>query len=197
MTTAVPLTTAATREPGAAGVPSITSATACRIGQLRDGAGVPPASRPFVKWAGGKRRLVPFVADRLPLPTPRLVEPFAGGAALSLALAEEVQTVWLNDVNADLMNLYSLLQKEPEAFIDAARKLFVPEMNSPEAYYRLRERFNQTDCPLEKGTLFLYLNRHGYNGLCRYNRAGRFRSEEHTSELQSRGQLVCRLLLEK
>src|SRR5207253_8473377 len=26
---------------------------------------------------------------------------------------------------------------------------------------------------------------------------GRFRSEEHTSELQSRGQLVCRLLLEK
>src|SRR5690625_6497694 len=36
-----------------------------------------------------------------------------------------------------------------------------------------------------------------YNVLREYDENGEVRSEEHTSELQSRGHLVCRLLLEK
>lgn len=154
---------------------------------------------PFVKWAGGKRRLVPFIAGRLSLaqgddssvgspdgscgrleeaaarwPRKRLVEPFAGGAAFSLAMADQFESIWLNDVNADLINVYVQLRSEPAKYIRDAATLFTPEMNTAEAYYRLRERFNTTTSSWEKAVVFLYLNRHGYNGLCRYNASGLF-----------------------
>lgn len=129
---------------------------------------------PFVKWAGGKRRLVSFIRKHMPLPARRLVEPFAGGAAVGLALADAVSTVWLNDVNGDLMNLYRQLRDAPNEYIEAAARLFTPETNNAETYYRLRDEFNETNCQHRKAVLFLYLNRHGFNGLCRYNRSGKF-----------------------
>lgn len=150
---------------------------------------------PFLKWAGGKRRLVPFIAEALGLSPPlpammaadgsvnaaakapalkRMIEPFAGSAAVSLALADRFDTIWLNDVNADLMNVYSMLQKDPGKYIRAACELFAPETNNAETYYRLRDKFNRTESSYERAVLFLYLNRHGYNGLCRYNNAGEF-----------------------
>lgn len=137
---------------------------------------------PFVKWAGGKRRLVPFIVERLAVPaetssgaaSSRLVEPFAGGAALSLAVGHRFDGIWLNDVNADLINLYIQLREAPEDYIRAASALFAPKTNNAEAYYRFRDEFNTTDSPSDKAVLFLYLNRHGYNGLCRYNSAGQF-----------------------
>lgn len=129
---------------------------------------------PFVKWAGGKRKLVPFIKAHLPLPAKRLVEPFAGGAAVSLALADRVESIWLNDVNVDLINIYESLRDDPEKYIEDARRLFSSNMNEPEAYYRQRQTFNETDCAYERAVIFLYLNRHGYNGLCRYNSSGQF-----------------------
>lgn len=129
---------------------------------------------PFVKWAGGKRRLVPFIAAHLTLPAKRLVEPFAGGAAVSLALADEVDSIWLNDVNVDLMSLYIQLQDDPDDYVRAAQRLFTPETNDPDTYYRLREEFNTTGSVRDKAAIFLYLNRHGFNGLCRYNSSGQF-----------------------
>lgn len=129
---------------------------------------------PFVKWAGGKRRLVPFVARHLALPARRLVEPFAGGAAVSLALADEVDSVWLNDVNEDLMDVYVQLRDAPDEYIEAAGRLFAPETNSEKTYYRLREAFHRAAPGREKAAIFLYLNRHGFNGLCRYNSSGQF-----------------------
>lgn len=150
---------------------------------------------PFLKWAGGKRRLVPFIAETLgvapsatclPLrnSTPsrersqrrwkRLIEPFAGSAAVSLALADAFDEIWLNDVNADLMNVYTVLRESPEEYIEMTRALFSPETNNPETYYRLRDEFNRTRSRQKRAALFLYLNRHGYNGLCRYNNVGEF-----------------------
>lgn len=108
------------------------------------------------------------------MPAKRLIEPFAGGAAVSLALADRVESIWLNDVNVDLMNLYKQLKENTENFIREARSLFTPETNDPDTYYRFRAQFNTTRSPLEKAVLFLYLNRHGFNGLCRYNRSGQF-----------------------
>lgn len=145
---------------------------------------------PFLKWAGGKRRLVPFIARvlGLALPAPdaaveagsavsswkRLIEPFAGSAALSLALFDAFEAVWLNDVNEDLMNVYRVLQADPEGYILAAKALFHPDTNNAQTYYRWRDEFNRTSSKERRAALFLYLNRHGYNGLCRYNSAGRF-----------------------
>ncbi|MCL6613043.1 MAG: Dam family site-specific DNA-(adenine-N6)-methyltransferase [Firmicutes bacterium] len=131
-------------------------------------------SVPFLKWPGGKRRLVPYLLPHLGLPVKRLVEPFCGSCALSLAVGDRAERFWLNDRNPDLMNLLLQLKRDPGALIARAKEYFIPENNHEKAYYRLRERFNEEDDPLIRAALFLYLNRHGYNGLCRYNAEGGF-----------------------
>ncbi|MCL6563824.1 MAG: Dam family site-specific DNA-(adenine-N6)-methyltransferase [Firmicutes bacterium] len=130
-----------------------------------------PVRRPFLKWAGGKVRLIPRIRRRLP-PGRRLVEPFAGSAAVWLNC--EYPEALLADANPDLINCYQQLKQHGKAFIEACRAYFVPENNRPERYYALRERFNHSQDGLERALLFVYLNRHGYNGLCRYNRKGLF-----------------------
>ncbi len=128
-------------------------------------------NRPFLKWAGNKYRVLKHILPRLPAGD-CLIEPFAGSCAVFLNT--EFPRYVINDVNPDLIQLYRQLQKEGDAFIRYARKLFTPRNNQEKQYYRLRERFNTTTDAREKAALFLYLNRHGYNGLCRYNRSHRF-----------------------
>lgn len=130
--------------------------------------------RPFLKWAGGKRRLVPTIRERLlAVPAQRLVEPFVGSAAVSLALHDEVATLLLNDANRDLVAVYRHLKERPKVFLEQTRRCFSPENNAADAYYAFRDRFNEArHGSLERASLFVYLNRHGYNGLCRYNASG-------------------------
>lgn len=129
--------------------------------------------RPFLKWAGGKHRLVPFIAEHIPPGNyQRLVEPFAGSAALSLAL--EFEHYLISDINTDLINLYQQLKREGKAFIDHAHSFFNSANNEAQRYYQLREEFNHSQDPITRAALFIYLNRHGFNGLCRYNRQGAF-----------------------
>lgn len=124
--------------------------------------------RPFLKWPGGKFRLLPTLQNYLPN-TPILVEPFVGAG--SLFLNTKHAQVIVNDINVDLINLFRLVQNSKDAMHDA-KKYFVARYNKESAYYRLRERFNQSKALKERASLFLYLNRHGYNGLCRYNAKG-------------------------
>lgn len=100
----------------------------------------------------------------------RLIEPFTGSGAVfnntnypAYLLAEE---------NRDLIVLFEYLKTEQELFIAYCKALFCPKNNTSERYYELREQFNQCIDPRERAALFLYLNRHGYNGLCRYNQQG-------------------------
>lgn len=130
-------------------------------------------SKPFLKWAGGKAKLVPFIQNNFPKqPRKRLIEPFAGSAALSLAV--DFDTYLLNDSNADLINLYRVLKQEKQGFIAYARSFFTPESNQENRFYALREQFNQSQDTAERSALFVYLNRHAFNGLCRYNSKGGF-----------------------
>jgi DNA adenine methylase len=135
----------------------------------------PPAShlaplRPPLKWAGGKRWLVPYLRplwehyrDR------RLVEPLCGGLAVALGLRP--QRALLNDLNPHNVNFYQWLQRGLQVDIEME--------NDASLYYRHRTRFNQlvaqgeTDSR-EAAELFFYLNRTCYNGLCRFNRSGEF-----------------------
>lgn len=129
--------------------------------------------RPFLKWAGGKYRLAQFIAQHIPAKDyQRFIEPFAGSAALSLAF--EFESYLICDINPDLINLYQQLKHTGLEFIDYAQSFFVAENNNAENYYDLRKQFNHTDQPTKRAALFLYLNRHGFNGLCRYNRQGAF-----------------------
>jgi len=126
--------------------------------------------RPPLKWAGGKRWLVPhlrklWARDR----GRRLVEPLAGGLAVALGLRP--QRALLNDLNPHNINFYRWLSNNPRFDIEMR--------NEGELYYRHRARFNQliTDGGAESeeaAQLFYYLNHTGYNGLCRFNRRGEF-----------------------
>lgn len=123
--------------------------------------------RPPLKWAGGKRWLIPTLeklwkkhSDR------RLVEPFCGG--LSVALGLQAEKALLNDVNFAVINFYQKIQQ--------GLKLDISLDNDEDAYYRHRTEFNRLN--LQGGEdhkvaqLFYYLNRTGYNGLCRFNKSG-------------------------
>lgn len=132
--------------------------------------------RPFLKWAGGKRLVVPHLEPYLCRDsTTRLVEPFVGSAAVSLALHHKIERFVVNDANLDLVNVYEHLRSTPEAFIAQVATYFVPKNNTEVRYYALRDRFNGAPSQSsERAALFIYLNRHGYNGLCRYNQSGGF-----------------------
>jgi DNA adenine methylase len=131
---------------------------------------VRPAVKPPLKWAGGKRWQVPHLR---PLWEPhrhrRLVEPFCGGLAVTLGLMPN--HALLNDANPHLINFYLWLQRGLP--IDLRME------NKERLFYRHRDRFNALLATghgdsAEAAGLFYYLNRTGYNGLCRFNRRGGF-----------------------
>jgi len=126
-------------------------------------------NRAFLKWAGGKYALCEVINKMLPKGD-CLIEPFVGAG--SVFLNSNFKRYILNDINQDLINLYKILQLTPEQFIIDANKLFNKQNNQADAYYELRNVFNNTQDSYQRSLLFLYLNRHGYNGLCRYNKSG-------------------------
>lgn len=127
--------------------------------------------RPFLKWAGNKFRIIDRVIRQLPEGR-RLVEPFVGSGAVFLNA--EYDHYLLCDSNRDLIDLYTLIKEDYGAFIERTRPLFSERNNTPERYYALREEFNRCGEQQRRAALFVYLNRHGYNGLCRYNASGEF-----------------------
>lgn len=125
--------------------------------------------RPFLKWAGNKYRLVNQIVPLLP-EGKRLVEPFAGSGAVFLN--SHFKKALLAETNADLVSVYIFLKENTEEFVQDVKKWFKPRYNTQKQYYRLRKLFNETDDTFLKAALFIYLNRHGFNGLCRYNKSG-------------------------
>lgn len=126
----------------------------------------------ILKWAGNKTAIMPELKKHLPAGQ-RLVEPFAGSCAVMMAT--DYPHYLVADINADLINLYRQIKENTEWFINAAREHFDKD-NTPERYYVVRELFNYLTSisAVEKAAMFLYLNRHGYRGLCRYNKKGHF-----------------------
>lgn len=127
--------------------------------------------RPFLKWAGGKYRLLPRILKALP-EGKKLIEPFVGSGVVFLNA--EYDRYLLSDINPDLINLFNDLKYGKSEFIDYCSSFFVDKNNQEKRFYQLREYFNQLAPGKERSALFLYFNRHGYNGLCRYNQSGGF-----------------------
>lgn len=127
--------------------------------------------RAFLKWAGGKFKLVDALNQHLPNGQ-RLIEPFVGAG--SVFLNTHFDSYLLCDINQDLIDLYNIIKKQPEDYIRAVKSFFVDSMNDETEYYRIRQQFNASRNPFERSVYFLYLNRHGFNGLCRYNKKGGF-----------------------
>lgn len=131
---------------------------------------VPKTLSPPLKWAGGKRWLLPHLRPLYDLHRHRrLVEPFAGGLAVALGLLPK--QALLNDINPHLINFYRWLKN--------GLRISLPMHNDAQTYYAYRQRFNDLirrgqGNTQEAAELFYYLNRTGYNGLCRFNRKGEF-----------------------
>jgi len=131
----------------------------------------PANMRSALKWAGGKKKVIPEIARLLPTDNiKRLVEPFVGGGSVFLNL--DFDEYLLVDMNKDLISLFNILKNQHKEFINDAKTFFSGDNNDPEKYYDLRKHFNASNDGYERALIFLYLNRHGYNGLCRYNKSG-------------------------
>lgn len=126
--------------------------------------------KPPLKWAGGKRWLLPHIASVWQFHEHRrYVEPFCGG--LSVALGLSPKRALLNDLNPHLINFYRQLQRGLRMSLDAQYDV--------DLFYSHRARFNELISKggaksAEAAQLFYYLNRTCYNGLCRFNRNGEF-----------------------
>lgn len=132
-----------------------------------------PAARtkPFLKWAGGKYSVIDDVLAHLPSGR-RLIEPFAGGGSvfLNAGFAEVIAS----DACDDLILTYQVMQREPFALIDKAAMMF-REGNNSDYFDEIKARFNKREMTqLERAATFIYLNRHCFNGLMRYNQKGEF-----------------------
>lgn len=128
-------------------------------------------NRAFLKWAGGKYPLVEEIRRYLPAGN-CLIEPFVGAG--SVFLNTDYDHYILADINSDLINLYNIVKSNTDDFIRDARVLFTGELNVSDKFYLLRGEFNICTDKYRRAVLFLYLNRHCYNGLCRYNMSGEF-----------------------
>ncbi|MEO0325654.1 MAG: DNA adenine methylase [Myxococcota bacterium] len=156
-----------------------TLATAPRARSLPEGARAP---RPFVKWAGGKGRLLPQLTPMLPpgVHLMRHVEPFVGGGAFFFARRPE--RALLADVNPALIRSYEAIRDDVEGVIGALDVLAAghragDEEQSKAHFYRQRERYNTDEegrTAAQHAALFVYLNKTCFNGLHRVNRRGAF-----------------------
>lgn len=130
--------------------------------------------KPILKWAGGKRQLLPVLLKNIPDKFNTYYEPFIGGAALLISLysLNKINNAVISDTNTDLYNLYNTIRKEPQELIDELNNLKF--RNSRDDYYRARSLFNSTEDSVRRSAILIYLNRHGYNGLYRVNSNNKF-----------------------
>jgi DNA adenine methylase len=132
----------------------------------------PSPCKPFVKWVGGKSRILKHVVPRLPSGR-RLIEPFVGGGAVFLGA--NFEEYLLSDSNTHLIELYQeVVSDRRDEFIEFAQTFFDEKYRSVASYAWVRTAFNQGQDRVTRAAQFLYLNKFGFNGLCRYNKSGAF-----------------------
>ena len=131
-----------------------------------------PLVQPFLKWAGGKRQLLPALRPLMPSKFKCYYEPFLGGGAVFFD--RQPATAIVNDFNAELINCYEVIKDLPEELLEETLK----HPNTSEHFYSVREmdrspKFNLLT-PVERAARVMYLNKTCYNGLFRVNSQGQF-----------------------
>ncbi len=127
---------------------------------------------PFVKWAGGKRALIPAIAKHFPDHIGTYWEPFVGGGAVFFTMADRIDRAILSDMNEELVIAYQVVKGQVDDLIDSLRN---HERNhkQDEGYF-LRVRAQEPQSALEIASRFIYLNKTCFNGLYRVNKSGKF-----------------------
>ena len=147
-----------------------------------------PKCAPFVKWAGGKRQLLSQIRERMPEKYNNYFEPFVGGGAVFFELLPEKALI--NDINRALINAYRRICNSPKDFLGSINKLD-EDMgeDGKKYYYVLREHYNdklmREEFDTELAALFVFLNKHCFNGLYRVNGKGLFNVPYNNSRAAS------------
>lgn len=145
------------------------------------------ANKPFLRWAGSKRKLVPKLIEYWDDSYNRYVEPFMGSACLFFAISPK--KALLNDINHDLIGAYQSIKDNPILVHKRLQKI----RSGKRSYYALREMDpNQLD-QFDAAARFIYLNRFCFNGLYRTNEAGKFNvpyAPEGTGSLPTKDELI-------
>lgn len=128
--------------------------------------------KPFVKWAGGKRQLLPEIKKYIPEEYSTYYEPFVGGGAVLFHIQPEKFVI--NDVNREIVNVYNTVKNEVENLITELKSY----ENDADFYYKIRaidrvENFSNLS-NVKKAARVIYLNKTCFNGLFRVNRQGQF-----------------------
>lgn len=130
---------------------------------------------PVLKWAGGKTQLLNHIEEIMPKTYNRYYEPFIGGGALFFSVAPK--KAFINDINAQLINLYFQLKENAKVVIDIVNKLDSTSCDK-EFYYNIRENYNKkissNTFDAECAALMIWINKHCFNGLYRVNGKGLF-----------------------
>ena len=132
---------------------------------------------PFVKWAGGKRQLIPQIRERMPEKYNDYYEPFVGGGAVIFDLLPA--NALINDINKALINTYRTICNESDAFLKEVNRLDNDMWeDGKKYYYSIREHYNdklmRSEYDVELAALFVFINKHCFNGLYRVNGKGLF-----------------------
>ena len=132
---------------------------------------------PFVKWAGGKRQLLPQIKERMPKQYNNYYEPFVGGGAVTFELLPA--NALINDINKALINAYERIRNNPKEFLEKIHHLDSEMWEDGKAYYySKREHYNdklmKEEYDVELAALFVFINKHCFNGLYRVNGKGLF-----------------------
>lgn len=131
--------------------------------------------KPIVKWAGGKTQLLDRLKDRMPKKYGSYFEPFIGGAALLLDV--QPKKAHINDINSELINTYSQIRDDAPS-VKTLLKYLDDNHDGEEYYYKKRDEFNtkiqNKEYDSYMAALFIYLNKHCFNGLYRVNSKGLF-----------------------
>lgn len=138
-------------------------------------------AKPFIKWAGGKTQLLPFIRLKYPKKIERYCEPFIGGGAVFFDIISTFQPeeILVNDINARLINAYQQLKNNSDNLISELLKLqekywSLSEDERKIFYIEQRKNFNTSSDNLQSAILFIFLNKTCFNGLYRVNKKGAF-----------------------
>lgn len=128
--------------------------------------------QPFLKWAGGKRQLLPILKTKVPKRYNRYYEPFVGAGALLFEIQPKKAVI--NDINSELINCYNVIKEDLDDLIQDLSQ----HKNEKEYYYRVRDLDRSADyrnlSDIQKASRIIYLNKTCYNGLFRVNSQGQF-----------------------
>lgn len=136
---------------------------------------VPAAPKPFVKWAGGKRQLIPILEDNLPESFGAYFEPFLGGGAMLFHMLDmrEGQRCSASDLNSDLVITYTTIRDRVGSLL-ASLKAHERNYLKDQKQYYYAVRAASPRGQVEKASRLIFLNKTCFNGLYRVNSQGRF-----------------------